>query len=74
MIQGSKRIEVCMGMGIEGISRIPREICGNGDRCCGNTTRMEMGAAGILRKWNLFLRELRRDALKILLTITILVR
>ena len=33
---------------------IPREIQGNGDRCCGNTAGMEMAAVRIRRVWNLF--------------------
>jgi len=62
-------------MGIARISQIPREIRGNRDRCCGNTAGgMEMGATGIPRGRNLFLREPREYALEILQTIKILVQ
>ena len=53
-------IEVCTGMRMAEMSRIPREIHGNGDKCRRNTTEMEIGAAGIPRGWNLFLQEPRR--------------
>jgi len=34
-------------MGMAGITHILREMRGNGDRCCGKTAGMEMGAAGM---------------------------
>ena len=40
-----------MGMGM---AEILREVCGNGDRCCGNTVGTEIGAVGMPRGWNLF--------------------
>jgi len=39
-------LEVCTGMGMSGTPRIPREIRGNEDRCCGNTAGMEFIYAG----------------------------
>ena len=41
-------LEVCTGVGMAGIPRIPREIRRNGDRCCGNTAGIEVAAVGIV--------------------------
>jgi len=47
-----------MGMGM---AEILREVCGNGDRCCGNTAGTEIGAVGMPRGVEfVFLRELLR--------------
>jgi len=68
VVAAAETVSICLSvchtqMGMVGI---PREIRRNGDRCCGNTAGMEMGAVEIPRGWSLFLLEPGRDTLGIL--------
>jgi len=53
------QVEMCTGMGMTGIPRIPRDSRGCGRLVCGISAGMEVNAAGIPRVWKKIARDFR---------------